>query len=103
MRELTLNLVLVIQFRMIRPRNVKWRIWSCCCLVSTEVLRSLKGFPKVHEMALELAELIDECVGNNDMRSWHNLLCFAYHAFQTPIRKSKLQSLARLVKQNRKK
>lgn len=65
-------------------------------------IRVIKRIPKSARItgAYELARLMDICVMNNDLESWENLLCFAYRAFQIPIRKSKSESLARLVKHN---
>lgn len=65
-------------------------------------IRIIKRIPKSARItaAYELARLMDICVSNNDLRSWNDLLCFAYRAFQIPIRKSKSESLSRLVKRN---
>lgn len=41
-----------------------------------------------------------ECVSKNDLNSWQRLLFFAYGAFQTPKRKSKSESLTRIIKHN---
>lgn len=51
----------------------------------------IKRIPKSARNAAvsELGKLIDICVSNNSIASWCNLLCFAYQAFQLPIRKSK--------------
>lgn len=43
---------------------------------------------------------MDICVTNNDLPAWEELLSFAYRALQIPKRKSKSESLARLVKHN---
>lgn len=62
----------------------------------------IKRIPKGARISAgyELAKIIDECVSKNDLNSWQNLLFFAYGAFQTPKRKSKSESLTRLVKHN---
>lgn len=62
----------------------------------------IKRIPKGARMSAgyELAKLIDECVSKNDLTSWQNLLFFAYGAFQTPKRKSKSESLTRILKRN---
>lgn len=60
-------------------------------------VRIIKRIPKSSSIAAayELARLMDNCVSNNNLNAWNDLLCF-----QIPTKKSKSESLARLVKNN---